>query len=119
MMAVATMMLIFVVVVIRTAVRGVVIGMPGIVVVMIVGVYTQGSHVLPHVPLQRSSRRPGELERNDNHDDQGDETAHGEDSTDCAASAKRSFIPYSLMPGRSACPEPALHPRSPGCGTPG
>lgn len=76
MMAVATMMLIFVVVVIHTAVRGVVIGMPGIVVVMIVGVYAQGSHVLPHVPLQRSSRRPGKLERNDEHDDQGDEAAH-------------------------------------------
>ena len=76
MMAVATMMLIFVVVVIRTAVRGVVIGMPGIVVVMIVGVYAQGSHVLPHVPLQRSSRRPSELERNDEHDDQGDDAAH-------------------------------------------
>ena len=76
MMAVATMMLIFVVVLIRTAVRGVVIGMPGIVVVMIVGVYAQGSHVLPHVPLQRSSRRPSELERNDEHDDQDDEAAH-------------------------------------------
>ncbi len=76
MMAVATMMFIFVVVVIRTAVRGVVIGMPGIVVIMIVGVYAQGSHVLPHVPLQRSSRRPGELERYDEHDDQGDKAAH-------------------------------------------
>ncbi len=92
-MAVATMMLIFVVVVIRTAVRGVVIGMPGIMVVMIVGVYAQGSHVLPHVPMQPSHRRPGELERNDEHDDQGDDAAHGGDSTDCAASAKCSFIP--------------------------
>ncbi len=76
MMAVAAMMLVFVVAVIRTVVRGVVIGMPRIVVVMIVGVYAQGSHVLPHVPLQRSSRRPGKLERNDEHDDQGDEAAH-------------------------------------------
>jgi hypothetical protein len=71
------------------------------------------------VSVQASRRRPGELERDDNHDDQGDEAAHGEDSTDCGASAKRSFIPHSPVPGRSARPEPALHPRSPGFGTPG
>jgi hypothetical protein len=81
MMAVAAMMLVFVVVVIHAAVRGVVIGMPCIVVVMVVGVYAQGGHVLSHVSMQRSSRRPGKLERNDEHDDQGDEAAHAGDCT--------------------------------------
>lgn len=76
MMAVAALMFVFVVVVIHAAVRGVVIGMPGIVVVMIVGMYALCSHVLPHVPMQPGNRRPGKLERNDNHDDQGDEAAH-------------------------------------------
>ncbi len=38
-MAVSAMMLVIIVVVIRTTVCGVVIGMPGIVVVMVVGVY--------------------------------------------------------------------------------
>ncbi len=75
-MAVATMMLILVVVLIRTAVRGVVIGMPGIMVVMIVGVDAHGSHVLPQVSMQPGRCRPGELERNDEHDDQGDDAAH-------------------------------------------
>jgi hypothetical protein len=28
------------------------------------------------LPMQPGRRRPGELERNDEHDDQGDEAAH-------------------------------------------
>ena len=91
MMAVAAMMLVFVVAVIRTVVRGVVIGMPGIVVVMIVGVYAQGSHVLPHVTMQRSSRRPGKLERNDEHDDQGDKAAHAGHCTALDVFTKRAL----------------------------
>jgi hypothetical protein len=71
------------------------------------------------VSVHAGRRRPGELERDDKHDDQGDEATHGEDSTDCAASAKRSFIPHLPGPGRSARPEPVPHLHSPGFGTPG
>lgn len=76
-MAVATMMLILVGVLIRTAVRGVVIGMPGVMLVVIVGMDAHGSHVLPQVSIQPGRGRLGELERNDEHDDQDDDAAHG------------------------------------------
>lgn len=76
MMAMAAVVFVLIMVAIAVTGRGIVIGMPGIVVVMIVGVYALCSHILSHVPMQSRNRRPGKLERNDNHDDQGDEAAH-------------------------------------------
>jgi hypothetical protein len=50
-------------------------------------------HVFAHVPVQAGRRCPGELERNDEHDDQGDEATHAGNSTEVIASTKGSFIP--------------------------
>jgi hypothetical protein len=44
--------------------------------------------------MQPGRRCPGELERNDEHDDQGDEATHGVHSTEMIVATKGSFIPY-------------------------
>jgi hypothetical protein len=46
--------------------------------------------------MQPGRRCPGELERNDEHDDQGDESTHGVHSTELTVSTKGSFIPWML-----------------------
>jgi hypothetical protein len=48
------------------------------------------------VTLQASRHCPGELERNDEHDDQGDETAHGVHSTETTVSTKALFMPWGI-----------------------
>ena len=88
MVAVAAMVP-FVVSVIRVTSHGeVVVVMSGVVVVMVVGVHAQGRHILAQVPMQAQCRRPGELERNNEHDDQGDEATHGGHSTELIVSIK-------------------------------
>lgn len=74
--AVAAMMTVLIVLfAIGTAECGeVMTGVPAIVMVVIVDVRAHGVH--RHVPMQAGRRCPGELERNDEHDDQGDEAAH-------------------------------------------
>ena len=47
--------------------------------VMAVRMKTRGSDILYGMPVQADGRCPGELERNDEHDDQGDETTHESD----------------------------------------
>jgi len=44
---------------------------------VVVGMNGECCHVLAQVALQAGSRCPGELERNDEHDDQGNQTTHG------------------------------------------
>jgi hypothetical protein len=44
------------------------------------------------MPMQPSSRCPGELERNDEHDDQGDEATHWLDSTDSGVFPNSSIV---------------------------
>jgi hypothetical protein len=52
------------------------------------------------MPMQSGRRCPGELERNDEHDDQGDEATHGGHSTETTASTKGSFIPSTRIEDR-------------------
>lgn len=70
-MVVAAMMPVFVVAGFAvTRQGGVMIGMSGIVVAMIVGVHAQGCHIVARMPVQVRRRRPGELERDDEHENQ-------------------------------------------------
>lgn len=81
-------MVFFVVSVIHVASHGkVVVIMSGIMVVMVVGMHAH-CHILAQVPMQARCRRPGELERNDEHDDQGDKATHGGYSTELIVSGK-------------------------------
>lgn len=79
-MIVAMMSILVVVLVIGVA-SGVGNRMTAFMMVMIVSMKTRGGHVFRHAPMQPDRRRPGELERNDEHDDQGDEATHGGHST--------------------------------------
>jgi len=46
----------------------VVIGMPGVMVVMIMGMHARGRGAPIQMPMHASSRRPGRLERQDEHE---------------------------------------------------
>lgn len=70
-----------------------VIGVYAVMMVMIVHVKADGRDVVSYMPIGAHRRRPGNLERNDEHDDQGDETTHGADSTEYRASTKRPIVP--------------------------
>lgn len=65
-------------------------GMPGIVMVVIMDMCAHRVH--RHVLMQAGRRCPGELEGNDEHDDQGDETTHGSDCTDSSVFTKSSIV---------------------------
>ena len=92
MVAVAAMMTVFIVLfAIGTAeCAEIMAGVPAIVMVMSVDMRAHGVH--RHVPMQAGRRCPGKLERNDEHDDQGDETTHELDSTDSCAFTKSSIL---------------------------
>ena len=94
-MVVAMMSVLVVILIIRVA-RGVVIWMSAVMMVMIMGMETRSGHILPRMPMQPGRRCPGELEWNDEHDDQGDESTHGVHSTELTVSTKGSFIPWML-----------------------
>jgi len=89
---VVSMMSVFVVILIIRVAIGVVIWMSAFMVVMIMGMKARGGHILPRMPMQPGRRCPGELERNDEHDDQGDEAAHVPDSTDSSVFTKSSIV---------------------------
>ena len=93
-MVVAMMSVLVVILIIRVA-SGVVIWMNAVMMVMIMGMKTRGGHIRPRVPMQASRRCPGELERNDEHDDQDDEATHGVHSTELILTTKGSFIPWT------------------------
>ena len=57
--------------------RSVVIGVTVIMVLVIMDMHAQSHHLVTRMPMQICRRRPGELERDDKHEDQGDKTAHG------------------------------------------
>lgn len=87
------MVAILAMILIRRVVRGGEIGVHAVMMVMVVHVKTDGRYVVSCMPIRAHRRRPGNLERNDEHDDQGDETTHGADSTDYGACAKRPIVP--------------------------
>lgn len=75
MMAVLVMMAVVVVAVVRIVGRmDFMAGMAAVIVV----VQAKDRRVLAHMPIQRRPRRPGELERDDEYEDQGDKVAHGD-----------------------------------------
>lgn len=92
MVAVAAMMTVFIVLfAIGTAeCAEIMAGVPAIVMIVSVDMRAHGVH--RHVPMQAGRRCPGKLERNDEHDDQGDETTHGSDSTDFSLITKSSIV---------------------------
>lgn len=72
--------------------------------VMGVGVSPGRDFAAFQMPMHLERRRPGELERNDEHDDQGEQTAHQGDSTDSGTLAKGVSGPIDLrrtLPARS------------------
>ena len=74
-MGVTMMSVLAVLLIIRTA-RSVMVQVAVFVMVMIMRMKARSGHIFPHVSMQASRRCPGELERNDEHDDQGDEATH-------------------------------------------
>jgi hypothetical protein len=90
-MVVAMMSVLVVILIVRVA-SGVVIRMSVFMMVMIMRMKARSGHILPRMPMQPGCRCPGELERNDEHDDQGDEATHGSDSTDSGVFTKSSIV---------------------------
>lgn len=81
-MVVTAMMAVFVVADIGVALAvtrqgNIVIGMTGTVVIMVVDMHAKRCHIVACMPMQTHRRRPGELERQDEHEDQGNEATHG------------------------------------------
>lgn len=97
---VVAMMSVLIVILITRVARGFVIWMSTFMMVMIMRMKARGGHTLPHVTMEAGRRRPGELERNDEHDDQDDEATHGVHSTELIVSTKSSFIPWALYEDR-------------------
>lgn len=89
---VVTMMAVLVVILIIRVARGVVVWVSAFMMVMLMRMKARGGHILPRVPMQPGRRCPGELERNDEHDDQGDEATHWSDSTDSSVFTKSSIV---------------------------
>ncbi len=90
-MAMAMMFVLVMVLAICVA-SGFVTRMAAFMMVMIVGMKARRGHAFHLVPMQPDRRRPGKLERNDEHDDQGDEATHGGHSTELMVSTKGAFI---------------------------
>ena len=90
---VVAMMSVLVMVLVICVASGVGTRMTALMMVMIVSMKARRGHVFLHVPMQPDRRRPGKLERNDEHDDQGDEATHGGHSTEMIVSTKGYFIP--------------------------
>lgn len=110
MVAVAAMMTVFIVLFAIGTAESVEVrtGMPGIVMVVIVDMRAHGVH--RHVPMQAGRRCPGELERNDEHDDQGDEATH---ERHCTVQDVFTKIPgLILMVGQAGHSVPAGPSRS-------
>ena len=94
---VVTMMAVLVVILIIRVARGVVVWVSAFMMVMLMRMKARGGHILPRMPMQPGRRCPGELERDDEHDDQGDEATHGAHSTEITLSTKGSFIPSTRL----------------------
>ena len=105
MVAVAVRVL-FVVSVIRVASHGevmvIMIVVPSIMVVMVMGVHAQSRYILVQMSVQVRRRRPGELERNNENDNQGDEATHDGHSTELIVSIKSWFTPVPVADFRQA-----------------
>lgn len=106
-----TMMSVPVVLLIIRAARSVMVQVAVFVMVMIMRMKARSGHIFPHVSMQASRRCPGELERNDEHDDQGDEATHEVHFTELIVSTKGSLIPSAhlhkyitcVMTSKSGC----------------
>ena len=97
------MMSVLVVLLIIRAARSVVVWMSAFIMVMIMRMKTRSGHIFSHVSMQARRRGPGELERNDEHDDQGDEATHEVHSTELIVSTKGSLIPRAHFHKYIAC----------------
>lgn len=100
-MAVTMMPVLAVLLIIRAA-RSVVVRVTAFVMVMIMRMKARRGHLFPRVTMQASRRGPGKLERNDEHDDQGEEATHGSDSTDFWLAFRRS-VTNSVFPVPQDC----------------
>ena len=65
-------------------------GVPAIVMVIVLDMRAHG--IRPNIPMQAGCGCPGELERYDEHDDQGDEATHVSDSTGSSVFIKNSIV---------------------------
>lgn len=63
---------------------------PGIVMIMVMDMHANRIHI--SMPMKPERHRPGGLERDDEHDEQGNETAHAANSTELIVSTKCMFI---------------------------
>lgn len=88
--------------------------MPGIVMIVVMYMHAHRIHIC--MPMKPERHRPGGLERDDEHDDQGNKTTHAANSTELIVSAKCMFIPSGrddiLLQQGSA--DEALDMREPG-----
>lgn len=77
MMAMADMMAVVVMADTRISGRGeVMIGVTGIMKIMVFGLHADRMRIATTMPMHAHRRRPGELERNDQKEDQGNQAAH-------------------------------------------
>lgn len=79
---VMAMMAVLVVILIVLVAGGIVVRKAAVMMVMIMGMKTRDGHIFSCMTMQPGRRCPGELERNDEHDDQDDEATHGGHSTE-------------------------------------
>lgn len=92
------MVAVFAMILVRCVVRGGVIGVHAVMVVMIVHVKADGHDVASRMTIRAHRRRPGNLERNDEHDDQGNEAAHGAEYKPMAAGMRQAGADTICLP---------------------
>lgn len=94
------MVAVFAVVLARGVARNGVIGMHAVMVVMSVHVKADRRDVVPDMPIRAHRRRPSDLERDHEHDDEGDGATHGWDCTEPAVSSNRNIEPGGVADSR-------------------
>ena len=65
--------------------------MPGIVMIVVMNMHAHRVHLC--MPMKPERHRPGGLERDNKHDDQGNKATHAANSTELIVSTKCMFIP--------------------------
>lgn len=100
----------FVVVLAVCAAMGSRIGMATFFMMMSMNMEARTGDARPDMPVHAKNRCPGELERDDEHDEQGNEATHSADSTDFCTFSKRRSKPSSATSRRidSMVPQPFI-----------
>jgi hypothetical protein len=76
-MAVAEMVIIFIVVdVVIDHGSEIMIGVPGVVMVVLMGMHARRNHIIAHMTMHASHHRPGGLEWHDDHQEQDKGSTH-------------------------------------------